>query len=45
MTALAQYLTLRRKDMEPWAVGIGPRSVDLLPVLPLQRKAMDKMAA
>ena len=34
MTVLAQYLTPRHRDMEPRAVGIGLRIVDLLLALP-----------
>ena len=34
MTALAQYLTSRRRDTEPRAEGMGLRIVDLLLVLP-----------
>ena len=40
MTALAQYLTPRRRDTEPRAEGIGPRTVDLLKIVTFAQLAL-----
>jgi hypothetical protein len=40
MTVLAQYLTPRRRDTEPRAEGIGPRTFDLLKIVTCAQSAL-----